>query len=388
MLKIYDILKNKKTSILDDKKENDDNIRIFLCGPTSYQDIHFGHARFFFVFDLISRILNFHNIQTTIVINITDLDPKVFSKARDNKIEPNLYVEQNIHGFLELTKQLNFKEGMIFAKVSEFIPQTIKIIQKLLYEKDAYQNFGNIYLDKGKKRENLSQKLRNDITDTRFDISPGKKDSDDILLWNCADTFDYFYPSYDLGKGMPWWHIQDVSVITSLFGGKYDIHGGGSDLIIPHHENISSILSKINKNSRYPRFWIHVGLVYIKKKKMSKSSNKNGEIKIKELLRRYNANTLKLYSYSKHYRSQISFNERELRRYQKLDYKIQEYMFNLGKSIFNTEKENPAVFKKFMGYLEDDLNTIEAIKLLKNSLRENSLQVEIGKMVKILGLKY
>lgn len=380
-------MKNKKTSILDNNKKEKDNIRIFLCGPTLYQDIHFGHARFFFVFDLISRILDFYNIQTTVVINITDIDPKILSKARDDKIDPNFYVEENIHEFLELSKQLNFKEGMIFAKVSEFIPQMVKIIQKLLYEKDAYQGFGNIYLKKGKIWGNLSKKLQNGIADTRFDISSGKKDSQDILLWNCADTSDYFYPGFDLGKGMPWWHIQDVSVITSLFGGKYDIHGGGSDLIIPHHENINSILSKINKNSRYPRFWIHVGLVYYKKKKMSKSSN-NRVIKIKELLKRYNANTLKLYSYSEHYSSQLSFNERELKLYQNLEYQIQEYMFNFEKSIFNSESEKNSIFKKFMSYLDDDLNTIEAIKLLKNSLKEKSLQVEIGKMVKILGLKY
>jgi cysteinyl-tRNA synthetase len=383
LLKTYDILKNKKISILDNKEK--DKIRIFLCGPTSYQDTHFGHARFFFIFDLISRLLNFHNIQTTVIINITDLDPKIFSKARDNKIEPNLYVEEKIHEFLELSKQLNFTEGMIFAKVSEFIPQMIKIIQKLIYEKDAYQGFGNIYLDKEKKRRNLSKKLQNDIADKRFDISAGKKDSDDILLWNGADTLDYFYPDCEFGKGIPWWHIQDVSVITSLFGGKYDIHGGGSDLIIPHHENINSILSKFNKNSKYPRFWIHVGLVYNKNKKMSQTFN-NG-IKIKELLTKYNANTLKLYSYSKHYSSQISFNERDLRQYQELDYKIHEYIFNFGKSAFISEDEN-SFFKKFVNYLDDDLNTLEAIKLLKNSLNEKSLQAEIGKMVNILGLKY
>jgi len=381
-LKIYDILKNKKTSIL--RKEND-NIKIFLCGPTSSQDLHFGHARVFFVFDLISRILNFHNIQTTVVINITDLDPKIFSKAKDNRMEPNLYVEQNIRKLLELSKQLNFKEGMIFAKVSDFIPQMIKIIQNLLSQKDAYQSFGNIYLCKGKILGNLSKKLQNDVADTRFDIAPGKKDSDDILLWNCADTLDYFYPGGALGKGIPWWHIQDVSVITSLFGGKYDIHGGGTDLIIPHHENINSILSKINKNSRYPTFWIHVGLVYNQNKKMSKSSN-NG-IKIKDLLRKYNSNTLKLYSYSEHYRSQMSFNERELRDSQKLDYKLQEYMLNFGESIFMSKKEN-SVFKRFMSYLDDDLNTVKAINILKNSLNEKSLQADIGNMVKILGLKY
>jgi cysteinyl-tRNA synthetase len=381
-LKIYDILKNKKTSILD--KENG-KMRIFLCGPTSSQNLHFGHARVFFVFDLISRILNFHNIQTTIVINITDLDPKIFSRSKDNSMEPNLYVEQNIHELLELFKQLNFKDGMIFAKVSDFMPQMIKIIQNLINQKDAYQSFGNIYLDKGKILGNLSKKLKNDITETRFDIAPGKKNSGDILLWNCADTLDYFYPGGDLGKGIPWWHIQDVSVITSLFGGQYDIHGGGTDLLIPHHENINSILSKINKNFKYPRFWIHVGLVYNKNKKMSKSSN-NG-IKIKELLRKYNSNTLKLYSYSEHYRSQMSFNERKLRDYQKLDYKLQEYVLNFGKSNLNSKNEN-SVFKKFMGYLDDDLNTIDAINTLKNSLNEKSFQADLGKMVKILGLEY
>lgn len=360
-------------------------MRIFLCGPTSSQDLHFGHARVFFVFDLLSRILNFHNIQTTIVINITDLDPKIFSQSKNNRMEPNLYVEPKIHELLELSKQLNFKDGMIFAKVSDFMPQMIKIIQNLIYQKDAYQSFGNIYLDKGKILGNLSKKLKNEIAATRFDIAPGKKNSDDILLWNCADTLDYFYPGGDLGKGIPWWHIQDVSVITSLFGGQYDIHGGGTDLLIPHHENINSILSKINKNFIYPRFWIHVGLVYNKNKKMSKSSN-NG-IKIKELLRKYNSNTLKLYSYSEHYRSQMSFNERKLRDYQKLDYKLQEYVLNFGKSNLNSKNQNPA-FKKFMRYLDDDLNTIEAINTLKNSLNEVSFQADIGKMVKILGLEY
>jgi cysteinyl-tRNA synthetase len=119
---------------------------------------------------------------------------------------------------------------------------------------------------------------------------------------------------------------------------------------------------------------------------MSQSFN-NG-IKIKELLTRYNANTLKLYSYSKHYSSQISFNERDLRQYHELDYKIQEYIFNFGKSAFISEDEN-SVFKKFVSYLDDDLNTIEAIKLLKKSLNtEKSLQTGIGKMVNILGLKY
>jgi cysteinyl-tRNA synthetase len=381
-LKIFDILKNKNKLVPE--KENN-KMRIFLCGPTSSQDLHFGHARFFFVFDLISRILNFHNIQTTTVINITDLDPKIFSKAKDNRMEPNVYVEQNICEFLELSKQLNFKEGMIFAKVSEFIPQMIKIIQNLLSQKDAYQSFGNVYLRKGKILGNLSKKLEYDIADTRFDIAPGKKDSNDILLWNCADTLDYFYPGVDLGKGLPWWHIQDVSVITTLFGGEYDIHGGGTDLIIPHHENINSILSKINKNSSYPRFWMHVGLVYNKKKKMSKSSN-NG-IKIKELLRKYNPNTLKLYSYSEHYRSQMSFSELELRVYQKLDYKLQEYMLYFGKSIYKSKNQN-TVFKKFMRFLDNDLNTVEAINILKNSLNEKSLQADIGKMVNILGLKY
>ncbi|HYY71371.1 MAG TPA: class I tRNA ligase family protein, partial [Nitrososphaeraceae archaeon] len=287
-------------------------------------------------------ILNFHDIQTTIVINITDLDPKIFSQSKDNRMEPNLYVEQNIHELLELSKQLNFKDGMIFAKVSDFMPQMIKIIKNLIDQKDAYQSFGNIYLDKGKILGNLSKKLKNEIAETRFDIAPGKKNS-------------------------------------------YDIHGGGTDLLIPHHENINSILSKINKNFKYPRFWIHVGLVYNKNKKMSKSSN-NG-IKIKELLRKYNSNTLKLYSYSEHYSSQMSFNERKLRDYQKLDYKLQEYVLNFAKSNLNSKNQNPA-FKKFMSYLDDDLNTIEAINTLKNSLNEVSFQADIGKMVKILGLKY
>jgi cysteinyl-tRNA synthetase len=384
LLKLYNILNSKKTLIMDTKKN--DKVRIFLCGPTSCQNLHFGHARFFFVFDLIARLLKFYKIQTIIIVNISDLDPKLFSKAKDNRIDPHLFVERNIIDFLELTKQLNFNEGMIFAKVSDFIPQMINIIQSFLFEKDAYQSFGNIYLDKGKKIENLTKKVKKEISSTRFDIGLGKKNSHDILLWNGADAVDYFYSGGgNLGNGIPWWHIQDVSVISSLFGGKYDIHGGGSDLIIPHHENINSILFKLNKNFRYPRFWIHIGLVYYKKKKMSKSANTG--IKIKELLKKYNINTLKLYSYSKHYRSSMSFNERELKDYQKLDCKIQEYIINFEHSLVDTKKEK-SFFNRFLNCLNDDLNTMEAIELLKESLNERDLYKDISKMVKILGLKY
>jgi cysteinyl-tRNA synthetase len=386
LLKIYNKVNKKKVQIIDTKGNGNGNnkINIFLCGPTANQDLHFGHARFFFMFDLIARILNYHKIQTSIVVNISDLDPKMFSKANYDKIELNQYVENNIFNFLELTKQLNFIEGIIFAKVSEFIPQMRKIIKQLLFDKDAYQSFGNIYLDRGKKIENLSKKVNDDISNTRFDIGPGKKNSNDILLWNGADALDFFYPGDDLGKGIPWWHIQDVSVISSLFRGKYDIHGGGSDLIIPHHENINSILSKLNNNARYPRFWIHVGLVYYKNKKMSKSDNTG--IKIKELLRKYNVNTLKLYSYSYHYRSSMSFNEKELKDCQKLDYAIQQYSIKFNDSYSNTKKNS--IFNKFLNYLDDDLNSMEAIKLLKESLSENALREDIVKIVKILGLKY
>ena len=266
--------------------------------------------------------------------------------------------------------------------MSDYIDYTKRIIEKLIRDKKAYYSLGNIYLkaEFGTK-SNLSGLSKEEMKDMRFDINPGKKSPTDILLWNCSDVFENLFNDSELGDGVPWWHIQDVSVICGIFSGKYDIHSGATDLILPHHEYISSILYSIKNSKKYPNIWMHVGLVYLKNTKMSKSTGHY--LSINDLLNKYNANTIRLYSYSENYHDPLFFSYKGINEYRKLENRIRE----IFTSEYKVPEKNSSKIKKFIDYLTDDFNTVDALTVLKEAVEEKRY-CEIKKMVEIFGLRY
>jgi cysteinyl-tRNA synthetase len=253
----------------------------------------------------------------------------------------------------------------------------------LLRNGKAYPAGGNVYLDAAAMQSfgSMARMTRQDLSDCRLDISPAKKSPQDILLWNSSEHFDVSFSDSVLGTGIPWWHMQDSSVAVASFGGSYDIHGGASELVYPHHESHLAQLKAITSLGRPVRFWTHVGLVRIKGKKMSKSLGNT--IEIQDLLRKYSANAIRLYLLSKHYRDEFDFSEKELERFEELCFKISSTVPDN-----HERKKQSSLAAKFFKCMEDDFDTPGAIKALTEAAKSGNNTSDLKAMVNILGLYY
>lgn len=186
-MKLFYPLKNKKIILKKETKV----VKIFLCGPTVYDSIHFGHARFLLFFDLVYRVFKLSNIKPIIAVNITDIDPKISERAKKSKVNYSSIVDKNFKEFLSICKKLSIDKSFMYVKVSDYISEAIKLIKFLLEKKMAYYSLGNVYL----RVENtplgkISNLKKEDFNDLRFDIHPGKQNIEDILLWNSTEVFE------------------------------------------------------------------------------------------------------------------------------------------------------------------------------------------------------
>jgi cysteinyl-tRNA synthetase len=369
-LKIYDTLSETKESFVPRE-----TAKIFLCGPTVYDLLHLGHARMLLFYDLVARYLRFLGVRTKVVANITDIDPKVFVRAKEESKPPEDLATFYIEELLRDTVALGI-EGFSFARVSDYVEMAQVLTRRLLDEGKAYSTGGNIYLDaKLAGFGRLSKMSDEELADSRLDIAPGKREPFDILLWNGSDNFKVSFPDRILGTGIPWWHMQDTAVAMANFAGTYDIHGGANELIYPHHESHLAQLSLLTSDKMPVRLWMHVGLVHINGKKMSKSLGNT--ITVRELLQGQNINTLRLYLYSTNYRNRLDFESRDLAKWAEIDRMIS--------SSVKKKKISKSYQRKFMQKLNDDFDTQGAIEVMLEAAR---LEICTAVMAGILGLRY
>ncbi len=379
-IKIYDSA-TKGYKVIGKTKNT---IKIFICGPTIYDSLHLGHARVFLVYDALIRFLSFNGVKSQTIVNITDVDWKIEKRADSLKISVSDIVEFYYKQFLTDIQAMGLCDKILYAKVSNFLDTSLSIIKKTLYDKRSYLSGGNVYL---KGNPNTNKSFSPKLKDQEFDISPFKKKPTDILLWNSSDIFGQFlFFTGDLPAGIPWWHLQDVSVIMELFDGKYDIHGGASELISPHHMSILTILQQLTNEGDPVKTWMHIGILKFKNKKMSKSGK--NIIPVSNFLKKYNSNILRLYLYSKKYRQDIEFSEKELAEYKILDQKLRiilQLNENKPTGIQNTCKNT--LIDRFIKSLENDFDTPKAIKILNQALIENNASA-LKQMSEIFGLWY
>lgn len=365
------------------------SIKIFVCGPTVYDYCHLGHARVFLFYDLIARLLRLSGEKATLVMNITDIDPKISTRAKRNGEMP----EKISNRFtLELYSDLSKLgiDGISFARVSDYVETARQIVLKLLGKNVAYPLNGNIYLDTSKTPlfGQLSALSKEQLSTVRLDIAPNKRNPSDFLLWNTTDVIGYSYEDKTIGSGFPSAHLQDLSVLIALFKGNYHLHGSAADLIYPHHESILAQLIELTSLNRPVECWNHVGLVLKDGKKMSNSLN--NVIPIRTILHRYNSNILRLYFFSEHYRKPMHFSESILRKLEKLDKKIARTMSTvkiIGPISGNTD-EDLALRKKFLTHIENDFDTVSALHVLTNTVENGNPSASFLEMLKILGLHY
>jgi cysteinyl-tRNA synthetase len=372
-VQLYDTLAGREKRFV----ANGHHVRMFLCGPTAYDYSHIGHARMLLFYDLVARYFRFKKTGVSIVVNITDIDQKIFSKAKATAANPAQLADRFIDELLRDLSSLGI-DGFALARVSDHVSTARQLVAGLLQAGRAYSAGGNVYLDTAAipSLGRMARMARKDLDDCRLDISPAKKSPSDILLWNASEDFGISFRDGILGSGIPWWHMQDSSVAMASYGGSYDIHGGASELVYPHHESHLAQLKALTSQNKPVRFWTHVGLVRIKNKKMSKSLGNT--IAIRDLLRRHSPNALRLYFYSRHYRDDFEFAENGLGRFQRID--------DMVAAALNRQPRAVKMAGRFFDRIEDDFDTPGALKVLIEAAK--SCSADLNAMVSVFGLRY
>ncbi len=383
-MKLFDSFSSTKKSLKSNKK----NTRIFLCGPTIYDYCHIGHARVFVIFDVLTRFLQSNNVHVRTLVNVIDIDPKMNRGGRDEKY--NSVSEMYFNEFLKDLKNLGISDSSLYCRTSDHVEIIIDLIKRLLSEKKAYSINGNIYLDVSKLQYfgRLTHLKKDEMMEMRYDIDINKRDPRDMILWNTTDYFGLTYNDKILGNGIPTFHVQDTAVAMYHFNGIYEIQGGGKDLLYPHHEVQMALLQTLTRRKQPVSHWIHIGLILVKGKKMAKSYS--NAVYIRDILNKFDANVLRIWLLSHHYRQSIEFKMKNLEKPQKTNEILEAALFDFDPK--QQKKESGGMdsrfVRKFKSYLANDLDTPHALGLLVEIAKDVDRIDDTKIMAEILGLKY
>ena len=302
-------LTNKKEQFVPrDNKE----VGMYVCGPTVYDDPHIGNARPLVIFDILFRLLKnkFKNVKY--VRNITDIDDKIIKSSQDQNISTKELTEKITKSFLEDCSYLNCENPSYQPKATEHIDLMIEMIDELLKKGFAYENNKHVYFEVKKFSDygKLSNKKLEDlIAGSRVEISDNKKNSEDFVLWKPSKSNE---PSWDSpwGKGRPGWHLECSAMSKKFLGNEFDIHGGGIDLLFPHHENEIAQSRCANETSTFANYWIHNAFITMSNEKMAKSQG--NILKIKNFRKKISGQVLRLALMSAHYKQPLDWNDKLL----------------------------------------------------------------------------
>jgi len=366
MLKIYD---SKERKLLEFKPLNDNKVGMYVCGVTVYDNCHIGHARSAIVFDIIYRYLKYKNYKVTFVKNFTDVDDKIIKKANEQGVECKEISEKYIEEYYKDMNEIGIQRPEFEPKATENIKEIIDIVSKLVDKGYAYESEGDVYyrVEKFKEYGKLSHKNIDDLrSGARIEISDKKESPLDFALWKKSKENEPAWES-PWGMGRPGWHIECSAMSMKYLGKTFDIHGGGEDLIFPHHEN-EIAQSEAATGKEFVKYWIHNGFVQINKEKMSKSLG--NFFTIKDILKQFNGETLRYFLLLTHYRSPIDFSfnglssaKEALNRYYSFIDRINETDFSASSTQFENDIKNSIKLlpEKFEDSMDNDFNTSKAI---------------------------
>jgi len=374
-MKIFDTLRNTKTEL-----EFSGKVGIYLCGVTVYDDAHIGHARTIIVFDVLRRFLESQKIPVELVQNFTDVDDKIIDRAYQEKIPPLELAAKYTKNYFDDFDGLNVKRATRYPKATEHIQDMQNLVSNLIDKKYAYVTKNGVYFSVSKFSEygKLSKKKTDDlVSGARVTVDEEKNDPIDFALWKFSDT----KPSWDSpwGKGRPGWHIECSAMSLKYLGENFEIHGGGRDLIFPHHEN-EIAQSESSTSKQFAKIWMHVGMITINGEKMSKSV---GNVKsVNHVLEDWGPNIIRLFCLSGHYSKPIDYSEKflkeniiKLRQIESCYYELR-----LAEGTTNDEGMEKFVSKckyDFNSALNDDFNTSLAMTVFYKLIKEvNSLAAE------------
>jgi len=382
MLKVYNTLTRKKEPFIP---MEEGKVKMYVCGMTTYSDAHIGHARTYVAFDVIRRYLEYKGYDVFYVQNITDIDDKIINAANEKGMDPLEYSAYYAKRCLDDMNKLGIKPANLYPKATEHINDMIRCIEKLIEKKFAYVADGDVYfsVEKFKDYGKLSkQNLQQIKAGARIQPGEKKRKPEDFALWKSAKPNEPKWQS-PWGAGRPGWHIECSVMSSKYLGMPFDIHGGGQDLIFPHHEN-EIAQSEAAYGKRFVNYWLHSGMLKVRGEKMSKSLG--NIINIRDALKQWDAEVLRFFFVSYHYRSPADFSEGALKNAENALKRLKEVKIKLEEKAQEGKLDEKELDEKEKKYLEeiknlrrnfeeamdDDFNTPKALEVIFDFVRETN----------------
>jgi cysteinyl-tRNA synthetase len=307
-LRVYNTLTRKQEKF---EPIRPGRVNMFVCGPTVWDVSHIGHGKTYVAYDIMARYLRRKGFSVFFLLNITDVDDKIINKAHDLGEQPLGMAKRLAKSFFNDMKDLHVESVNLYANASDHIPEIIDQVSGLLKKGMAYRVDDDVYFDilKFPDYGKLSHQKLEDLTVHRVDPDPRKKHPGDFALWKGQKPGEIFWES-PWGKGRPGWHVEDTAITLTYFGPMYDVHGGGTELIFPHHEAEIAQAEGLTGKKPLARYWLHTGLLSIKGTEMHKSLG--NFVTIQDMIRKVGTPGLRVFYAGTHYRSPLDFTEEAL----------------------------------------------------------------------------
>ncbi len=373
-MKIFNSLSGKKEEFLP----IGDTVTMYVCGVTVYDDCHIGHAMSYIIFDAIRRYLSYKGYSTKYVQNFTDIDDKIINRAQQLNISASELAEKYISEYFKDMDALNIHRADIYPEATEEIPSIIEVIKGLIDKGYAYESKGSVYF-RVKRFPEYGKLSHQNIDEMASKAAPEAEEKDsplDFALWKTSKPGEPSWPS-PWGDGRPGWHIECSVMALKYLGENIDIHGGGQDLIFPHHENEITQSESFTGKTPFVKYWMHNGLLQLSGDKMSKSTG--NLITVKEFLNIADADTIRLFILSSHYRSPLTYAADSI---SSAKAGMERLRQATKKSSTSTNGKSPIDIEKyklrFTESMDDDFNTAQALSVLFDLSRDINREQDKG----------
>jgi len=377
-MRIYNTLTGQKEEFIP----LGDPVKMYVCGVTPYDESHVGHAMSYIDFDMIRRYLEFRGYNVRYVQNFTDIDDKLIARAERLRTTVKELAERHIADFLADMAELNVKPADLYVRATDTVPMILEVVEGLVQRHYAYRADGDVYFrvtrdaDYGK----LSHRSLDEMQPgARVEVGVEKEHPMDFVLWKGAKPGE---PSWESpwGPGRPGWHIECSAMILQHLGEQIDIHGGGQDLIFPHHENEIAQSESYTGKKPFVRYWIHNGLLQLGEEKMSKSLG--NLVTIREALAKYSPDALRMFVLTSHYRSPLTYTDEGLaaaeRGVERLRAALRGQVAEAGPAEGPLAEAAKATRERFIAAMDDDFNSAAAFGALFDLVREINRSREAG----------
>ncbi len=378
-MKIYNTMASRKEEFVP----QGDTVLMYVCGITPYDNSHLGHAMSYIYFDVIRRYLKYRGYKVKFVQNVTDIDDKIINRANQLKVSQSELAEKFAQSFFEDLTALNVLPADVYPRATQEIPKIIEVIQGLVDKGFAYPSRGDVYFrvrklgDYGKLSHRTLDSM---MAGARVESGEEKEHPMDFVLWKGAKPGEPQWPSH-WGPGRPGWHIECSAMSLKYLGETIDIHGGGQDLIFPHHENEIAQSESFTGKKPFVKYWMHNALLQLGEEKMSKSLG--NLITIKDALQKHNADSLRIFFLSGHYRSPITYSTDNVESTGRGAERLRQAAF--AESVEGAKEGNLALDsykQRFIEAMDDDFNTAQAVAVMFDLVRDINRTIESGASAK------